>query len=341
MAKGDSSKQSLLLDYLASPPAGIFSRPFDIYARGERPRISISRIRANLTRLAMPSGIHCAPKVQAGGTGLTHEDAHLPAISEALERYCTSVYSENQFLLASAANMEWNCVDLDSVPRCSATELAHPRCPLIAPSKETPIRWVKGVELTGKEIRYVPAIMVYSHLREVLPAERFWFPISTGCAAHFDLNKALINAIFEVIERDAISVTWLRELHLPKIVIDKIPAELAQHWDLYLNSSSTVKYDFYNATTDLGIPTVYGLRIAPYSEHARTLVACSTASTTAEAMRKVLCDLISLSTVFKRPLEHPDRPEDCRDLTHGAAYMAHAKHEESFNFLRQNGREVK
>src|SRR5579871_5351183 len=74
--------------------------------------------------------------VQGVGVGLNAEEATLPALAEALERYCASVYSGEQFLVAPAGELGGDALDLDGIPRCSAAELAHPRCPLRVPDKK-------------------------------------------------------------------------------------------------------------------------------------------------------------------------------------------------------------
>jgi ribosomal protein S12 methylthiotransferase accessory factor len=82
--------------------------------------------------------------LDGAGGGLTDEDARLRAIGESLERYCTCVYDERQFILATARELGNDALDLDTIPRCSTSELCSPRCPLITPNKAAPIRWVKA-----------------------------------------------------------------------------------------------------------------------------------------------------------------------------------------------------
>lgn len=333
-------QQRGLLEALAHSPAGLFREPADIFSGIDAPQIAISRIRGDLRHLKMPEGVHCAMQVQAGGAALTKEEARLRAIAEAVERYAASVYSDDQFIVAAAEELSADCLDLDSIPRCSATELSDFRCPLISPDKQEPIRWVKAVSLAERRTCWVPAIMVYSYLADIRPSERFWFPISTGCAAHFSLEKAILSGLCEVIERDAISMTWLHELHLPRIVFDCEVEQLKDCWDMYEQSTSAVEFEFYDATTDMGIPTVYGLRISTERPYARTMVACSTATSMVEAIKKVFCDLVSIGTLFTTPPEYPDDFANFRDLLHGAAYMADERRESAFEFLRNNGKRV-
>jgi ribosomal protein S12 methylthiotransferase accessory factor len=65
------------------------------------------------------------------------------------------------------------------------------------------------------------------------PSEMFYYPISTGCASHVSLERALLGAILEVVERDAISIIWLQKLVLPRIEVDDLPSPLDRYWQLY------------------------------------------------------------------------------------------------------------
>jgi ribosomal protein S12 methylthiotransferase accessory factor len=207
------------------------------------------------------------------------EAALVPALAEGLERYSAAVFRNEQFIWATAKSLGDEALNLDNVPRCTATELAHPKCPLVLPNKTKQIRWVKALSVLDRRVVYLPAVMVYSHVGYAVPEERFWFQISTGCAAHVSYERALVAGIYEVLERDAISITWLQKLSLPKIEIDCIPPSLAPYWERYMKASADLEYLFFDATTDLGVPTVYALQIATADSRVTTLVACATGPT--------------------------------------------------------------
>ena len=132
------------------------------------------------------------------------------------KRYACMVYDEADFILASADELGDVAMDLSTIPRCSEREYADPKCPILKPDPSKPIRWVRGYSLTDMEERWVPAIMTHLYIKPG-PGEYFWNQISTGTAAHTSLSSALISAICENIERDAIALTWLAQLSLPRI----------------------------------------------------------------------------------------------------------------------------
>ena len=269
----------------------------------------------------------------AGGSGLSAEEAFTPALAEGLERYSTGICSERQFVLASAEDLGSEALDLDSIPRCSQRELDHPKCPLTLPDPAKPIRWVRGLSLLDGRMAYIPAIMVYSYMVGVQPSERFWLPISTGCAAHTNYEDALLGAIYEVIERDAIAITWLQKLRLPRIEVDCLPPGLVRCWEAHESGSREVQTCFCDATLDLGVPTVYAVQVAPFSKRAATLVGCSSKTSITNALAKVILDLAALTQGF-RPAENlPKSWDDYSHLMHGATYMAQSEQRQAFDFL--------
>ena len=299
-----------------------------------------------------PGVVHCSPdlgnvaavwpnpewygnalKVNAGGSGLCTGDALLPALVEGLERYSAGICRETQLIEASAEELGEEAIDLDSIPRCSQRELAHPKCPLILPDKRQAIRWVRGLSLMDGRTAYVPAVMVYSHIINVQPSERFWLPISTGCAAHTTYEEALLGGICEVVERDAISITWLQKLQLPQIEVDVVPPELAGCWEVYESGSGKVETHFLDATLDLGIPTVYAVQVARFSKQTATLIGCSSKSSMAKAMAKVILDLAAFTQGFRPSHPLPQSWDDYSQVMHGATYMAQQDRRHAFDFL--------
>lgn len=269
----------------------------------------------------------------AAGTGLDPKEAVLPALMEGVERYCASLVDEDKCIWSLRDDLAEPAIDLNEVPKCSASELSHPKCPLKSFDSNKPIRWVRGVSLlTGRTV-CVPAVMVYNRPGYASVDERFWIPISTGCAAHWSYERALLNGILEVIERDAISVTWLQRLSLPHIELDTIPPSLSRYWDAYQNSCSDIEYAFFDATSDLGVPTVYGLQVAREDQRVTTLVACSTDMDAGLCIAKVMRDLASLRIAFKKARSIPSAWDDYNGLMDGATYMAKAEQLHAFDFL--------
>jgi ribosomal protein S12 methylthiotransferase accessory factor len=272
-------------------------------------------------------------RTYASGTGLDDQEALRLALAEALERYAASIWRPEDFVVASQAELGGAALDLETIARCSARELTRPDCPLIKPDNRAHLRWVRSIALEDGKTVFLPAVCVYLNIGYAFPGERIWWPLSTGCAIHEDYERAVLNAALEVVERDALTIAWLQRLPLPRIEIDSVPPELAAAWTCYQAGLKEIEYLFFDATTDVGTPVVYGVRRARASEWGRMAVACAADLNPARAVAKVIRDLTALSTAFREPRAAPETAEACQGIMDGALYMAQAARESAFDFL--------
>jgi ribosomal protein S12 methylthiotransferase accessory factor len=337
-----TSEQSSVAKLL-QPVGGLLNGTLHFRPECDEPQIStvivqagdISQVWPHLKKTNAASGARMG--LSGAGTGLNDQQCLVPAMVEALERYCACTFTPEQFVSASAEELGADALDLDMVPRCSDVELSHPRCPLVAPNKKEPIRWVRSLSLLDGRIIYVPAVMAYLYAGFVTPAERICVPISTGCAGHMTYEQAVLNGILEVVERDAISIVWLQKLSIPRIEIDTLPPLLASYWERYQRGSQELEIIFFDATTGLGIPTVYGLQISPMSK-LRTVVSCSTSLDPATAVAKVIRDMAACRVGFRRQRSVPENWDDFNEVSFGATYMADAERASGFDFLTESDR---
>jgi ribosomal protein S12 methylthiotransferase accessory factor len=174
--------------------------------------------------------------------------------------------------------------------------------------------------------------MVYLHFQPVTAGERMSVPISTGCAAHSSLERALLSATCEVIERDAIALTWLQKLALPRIELDLVPAWL-EPYVRRNESHGDFEQIFFDATSDIGVPTVYSLQLTPHHALLATLVMCSTELDPAIAVAKVIRESASSRLAMQIPQAIPECWDDYCAVSHGAAYMGHPDRRSAFDFL--------
>ena len=217
------------LHSLFQPHSGLFTRTEVRRAGADEPEI--------ITRIIYPAPLRDGPllgkeRIQLSGSGAAvhEEDTWIPALAESLERYCATVFSEDQLVWASANELGSRAIDLDTFPVCSDREQQDPACPIRKPSKAEKIRWVQGLSLDNGDLVYLPLVSVYI-TKAATDAERFLHPISTGCATHTSYEMALLSAILEVIERDALSIAWLQKLQLPKIALEDPYAALGELWE--------------------------------------------------------------------------------------------------------------
>jgi ribosomal protein S12 methylthiotransferase accessory factor len=269
--------------------------------------------------------------VTGSGVALDEEGAWVRSVAESVERYCLVAHHADELRVASAAELGDAAIDLDLLPRCSTEELRHPRCLVRPPDKHEPMRWVQGVSLISGRPRWVPAVMTHLFLQE-LPGERFWPQISTGVAAHTDLAAALVSAASEMIERDAITLTWLGRLPLPEIDA-RAGRSPALHESLRRLEGASVEHRFFEATTDLGVPTVFAVQRSPHDPRIKLVVSCSTNVDPEAALTKTIWEASSMRVAMRNEAELPDNVSDFYALHHGATFYARRGAGDCFDFL--------
>jgi ribosomal protein S12 methylthiotransferase accessory factor len=223
--------------------------------------------------------------LSGAGTSRERKVAHVKAYCEALERYCNVSFDPGRVVVATREELGEAAVDLDLFPRGSEDEYNHPRNFLVAPSNREKMRWIPGYSLVAGQPRLVPMASVYLSTPFQYPGEAFALPITTGCALAASYEQATIAGICEVIERDALMLTWLQQLSLPRIDLSEHgDSELAERLERVARAG--FEQHFFDATSDLGVPTIYAIQTAPHSRLA-TLVMAATRLNPLEALVKL------------------------------------------------------
>lgn len=260
------------------------------------------------------------------------ELARLVAIAEGAERYAGGDFLGEERVWATAAELSGRVIEPQRFPKCSPSEYAHPRCPVVPNDPAQPIRWVRGTELTSGEPIWVPATMSCYWLRDQVPDERFVPRISTGYAVHTDPAEAVLAGILEVVERDAISLVWRRRLPVPLVGRETTSDLLAT-----LTGWATrhfIQPSLFDVTTDLGLPTVYCVLQSEHSTRLRHVVSAGTARTLTRAAEKALLETIVVRE-FLRLIDQPPPAtlDEVESHTDGSRFMAHADRAGAFDFL--------
>ncbi|MFB9903687.1 YcaO-like family protein [Allokutzneria oryzae] len=225
--------------------------------------------------------------------------AELLSVAESLERYATLAVPEDVLVTASADELGPDAVAPEEWPRASETELGAPGFPLTRPDGGARIRWVRAWSLTHERPRYVPARMVWLRMEPCSPAELFTFGNPSGSAAHADYPRAVLGGLLEVVERDALMLTWLHRLRLPRLAArpEDLPASLRPYAERTHEAGlETVVFD---ATTDFGVPVFFALQLAEHDGLLAQLVATTAGLDPAAAVAKAHRELAMLRAALR------------------------------------------
>ncbi|WP_242677255.1 YcaO-like family protein [Streptomonospora litoralis] len=281
------------------------------------------------------------------GSALTGERAGLVSIAEALERYSSCSWHDEDFLVAAEDDLAEQTEEFVSParwPRCSAREFARDDCGLVPYDPAVPIRWVRAWSLTRRRPVLVPAIAVYLHMAPQSPSEHFTRGITTGAAVHSDLGSAVLGGLLEVVERDALSLAWLQRLRLPRLSVD--PDDLKPLARSYhaRGTARHLEVRLFDATTDFGVPVVYAVQLSPNEDRLAQIVCATCDLDPQQAVAKIYRELASVRValrdrVGRRPVRRPD--DRTVSVTGSAAYNASAERRDAFRHLLEGERTLR
>ncbi|MFI1740099.1 YcaO-like family protein [Streptomyces sioyaensis] len=285
--------------------------------------------------------------VHGVGTALAAERAKLVSVAEALERYSTCSWHDDDIRVAAEyelADQGEEFVSPRRWPQCSERELARADCGLVPYDPAVPIRWVRAWSLTRRSPVLVPAITVYLHMAPQSPSELFTRGITTGAAVHSDVRSAVLGGLLEVVERDALSLAWLQRLRLPRLDVDP---ELLKPLVRAYHETGTARHlevRLFDATTDFGIPVVYAVQLSPHEDQVAQIVCATCDADPQQAVAKIYRELASLRVALRKRVGAGQvrRPDDGTvSVTGSAAYNASAERRHVFSHLLEGERGIR
>ena len=140
--------------------------------------------------------------------------ARAAAIGEALERYSALFVPEERVRTTTAAALGDAAVRPARFALFHPTQLADPMFPFVEFGEETPAPFVQGISLDDGSAAFLPAEIVYLG-RPGTATRPIAYSTSSGLACAPTFTEAVLAALLEVVERDAVMLAWKCRLSLP------------------------------------------------------------------------------------------------------------------------------
>lgn len=201
---------------------------------------------------------------QGGGSSERFEGALAAAIGEAVERYCMLFYDHDSMVLARYREVAGLAVHPDEIRLHSREQTGSNGTArhLDYFDEDTLIRWVWGHHLASGTPVLVPASLVFVGYRGRAGEAWVGDNASTGLASAATFEEAVLGGIYECVERDAFTLSWLRRRLRQRISVDD-PALQAFLAKSFHAGYPGVDYRLYEATLDLRIPTLVAVLRRP------------------------------------------------------------------------------
>ncbi len=250
------------------------------------------------------------------GMGWSNDDAKAACVAEAVERYSTRFHGDERIVADSYRRIGFAAVHPNEVLLFSDLQFRsrdqwnreHSEGETVPEQldESEEIEWLKGWSLTHNKHRLLPLALCLLDYRA--PGKR-WIgdADSSGCAAGSCIEEAILHAIFELVERDALGIWWYNEIPMPTLspgvlrdshtnnVCEQLAAEGWRTW-------------IHDITTDFGIPTAVAIAENAAGEWVLGSAAHLNGAT---ACRKAVMELWQLSRSRVRRGPRPKR----RDAT--------------------------
>lgn len=168
-----------------------------------------------------------------GGKGRQLAGTMLSTVGEAIERSVaalvgTSPHLPSARLLASYEDMVAMgrpAIDPASLGLFSEEQYRSPHFLYLPFTRQSRVLWVMGTRCVSGDEVWVPAQLVdMAHIYD--PGEAIvGYPVSGGLSCHTSATAALYHGLTEVIERDAINVSWYTASPPRRVRLDSLPDE--------------------------------------------------------------------------------------------------------------------
>ncbi|MFT6985027.1 MAG: thiazole/oxazole-forming peptide maturase SagD family component [Psychromonas sp.] len=195
------------------------------------------------------------------GKGVSHSQSQASALCEAIERYCAHYQGDEPLHLATKAQLDKRYYDFQQlVPYSESqyqnfTDQAHPDAQLKQAAcryNDQAVHWLPTWSLSENDHVYLPLTSCFANIP--FDDQQFARWHSNGCAAGNTLEEAILQALFELIERDATAIWWYNRIERPEFDLRLIVPE---HFAL-LNETLSPQHDFWvlDLTHDIGVPVM-------------------------------------------------------------------------------------
>lgn len=205
---------------------------------------------------------------QSGGKGRTAAQAKASALFEALERLSGiwrpeihRIRSSFRALGDKAVHPYYLLLFSEAQYRNrDAWNEAHPNRMLFVPEPFDPnaeIEWLPTWSLTHERWRYVPA--AYAFYDYPYTPSIFCEANSNGCAAGIVMEEAILQALLEVIERDALSLWWYNRAQRPELDLGSFNDPYLDALQAYYRNELGRDLWVLDVTSEIGIAVCVGL----------------------------------------------------------------------------------
>jgi len=245
---------------------------------------------------------------RSAGCGFKWEDAILGTLGETVERYASAFYNYKKGKFTSFNKLGKHSIPPKEYALFHQEQFKDERFKIKEFTKEIELTWIPTIDLTDGKETWSPAQFIYLPFNQ--DETLITLGTSTGLAAHTNYYKAILNGLYESIERDSFVLTWMQNLVPEKLVIS---VEIRK----YIESKFPTIYDwhFFDISYDINVPTVLGFCFGEAEYGKFVAVGSSSRATYGEALKKVIQEIGQAIPYFRYLLGEKKKWKPTDDFT--------------------------
>ena len=209
--------------------------------------------------------------VLAGGKGFDPSSSFLASLGESVERMSGifAFFKEDLDICNGSYNSLQqagrNAIAPEALPLFADEQYASPDFFFQPFTDDTEFSWIKGLKLTSQEEIWIPLQLALFFYIPSIEEARIGYSSSSGMASHIDEALAIMAGIIEIVERDALMLSWYANIPLRRVEVDEpLSSNKANR---VLEHIKTLPGDVNFWLHDVGfpeLPSISVTHIAPY-----------------------------------------------------------------------------
>ena len=263
--------------------------------------------------------------------------ARAAALGEALERYSALFVPEERVRTTTAAALGDAAVRPARFALFHPTQLADPRFPFAEFGEETPAPFVQGISLEDGGAAFLPAEIVYLGRPETATPP-IAYSTSSGLACAPTFTEAVLAALLEVVERDAVMLAWKCGLSLP--LLDWDADGVIKSYDQRYFGITRLPFSVLDGSGFLDVPVAIAVVHGFPTSGASLAVGAGAAATVAEAWLKAVSEgfgvyrwLRQQTLALPAAADSPPEPDRVETFDEHMLYYARPEQAELASFL--------
>lgn len=209
--------------------------------------------------------------VTAGGKGFELPSSFLSGLGESIERIsgAFAFLKENLEVCAGSysalQHAGQNAIAPEALPLFADEQYASPDFFFQPFTHDAEFNWVKGRRLISQEDIWIPLQLVLFFYIPSIEESRIGYSSSSGMASHIDEALAIITGVTELVERDALMLSWYADIPLRRVEVDR--PLYSKKANKVLECIKSLSGDVSFWLHDVGfleLPCISAIQIVPY-----------------------------------------------------------------------------